>query len=211
MKRLFDITASLLGLLALSPVLAIAMLAIRLDSQGSPLFAQARMGRAKRPFTLYKLRTMYQGTTHRPTHEVQHAAVTKLGRRLRRWKLDEFPQLFNVLIGDMSLVGPRPCLPTQTALIEARSRLGVFAVRPGITGLAQIQGVDMSDPERLAQIDAIYARNATFLGDLRLLLATVSGRGAGVDRVATPPLEQDPEKLADFSNKIIHPNEKKRA
>ena len=111
----------------------------------------------------------------------------------------------------MSLVGPRPCLPTQAALIEARSRLGVFAVRPGITGLAQIQGVDMSDPERLAQIDAIYARNATFLGDLRLLLATVSGRGAGVDRIAPPPLEHDPEKLADFSDKIMRPNKGKQS
>ncbi len=105
-------------------------------------------------FTCYKLRTMYSYTPSVGTHEVQLSSVTPIGRRLRRWKLDELPHLWNVLRGDMSLVGPRPCLPIQSELIEKRRQMGVLDFRPGITGLAQVAGVDMSDPERLANIDS---------------------------------------------------------
>jgi O-antigen biosynthesis protein WbqP len=109
--------------------------------------------------------------------------VTWLGNYLRRFKLDELPQLFNVLMGDMSLVGPRPCLPSQAELVEARRRLGVFAVRPGITGLAQVNGVDMSNAARLAELDARYVRTQGFGGDLKLIWATLRGQGVGVDQV----------------------------
>jgi O-antigen biosynthesis protein WbqP len=126
---------------------------------------------------------MYSGTANLPTHQVQASAVTSLGELLRRFKVDELPQLWNVLLGDMSLVGPRPCLPSQTELVEARKRLGVFAVRPGITGLAQVSGVDMSDANRLAEIDAQYVRTQSFVGDLRLVWATLRGQGVGVDQV----------------------------
>ena len=146
MKRLVDICAALFGLVLSSPLVAVAVLAIRRESPGPAIFRQQRVGRWGREFTCYKLRTMYVGTAHLPTHETQASAVTPLGQKLRRWKLDELPQLFNVLTGEMSLVGPRPCLPTQTALIEARRTRNVFAVRPGITGLAQVRGIDMSEP-----------------------------------------------------------------
>ena len=182
-KRTFDFTASLAGLIVLAPLLAVLMLLVRMQSAGPAIFAQRRVGRAGRHFTCYKLRTMYQGTASQPTHLVQAAAVTRLGQWLRRWKLDELPQLYNVVRGDMSLVGPRPCLPTQTALIAARERLGVMAVRPGITGLAQVRGIDMSDAERLALCDAQYVAGRSFGQDLKLLLATVGGDGRGVDRV----------------------------
>jgi O-antigen biosynthesis protein WbqP len=182
MKRAFDIAVSLLGLLLLSPILAVAMLAIRLESAGSPIFAQQRVGYRGRIFTCYKLRTMRKGTADLPSHQTDASAVTSVGARFRRWKLDEIPQLFNVLIGQMSLVGPRPCLPMQIELIEARRRLGVFEIQPGITGLAQVQNVDMSEPERLATIDAEYLHTRTFMKDLHLIMSTMRGHGVGVDQ-----------------------------
>jgi O-antigen biosynthesis protein WbqP len=183
MKRAFDVVASALFLLVSWPVLLVILIAIRLQNSGSPLFVQVRIGKHGRPFTCYKLRTMYSGTLNVPTHQVNVASVTPLGRQLRRFKIDELPQLFNVLMGEMSLVGPRPCLPSQTDLVEARRRLGVLEVLPGITGLAQVNGVDMSDPLRLAEIDAQYVRTHSFLGDFKLILATLRGQGVGVDQV----------------------------
>jgi len=184
MKRFFDFAVAVLGLMVSAPLLAIMMLALRLESPGPVIFAQRRIGRWGCDFTCYKLRTMYEGTGNLPSHQSQASAVTRLGRRLRKWKLDELPQLYNVLLGNMSLVGPRPCLPTQTALIDARRRQGVLEAPPGITGLAQVQGIDMSDPERLAAVDAEYVRRSSFVGDLKLLFATVFGKGLGVDRIA---------------------------
>jgi O-antigen biosynthesis protein WbqP len=154
-----------------------------LESSGPAIFRQTRVGKGGRPFTCYKLRTMYSGTANLPTHEVQASSVTALGEYLRRFKVDELPQLCNVLAGDMSLVGPRPCLPSQTELIEARRQLGVLAVRPGITGLAQVSGIDMSDAWRLAEIDARYVRTQSFSGDAKLIWATLRGRGVGIDQV----------------------------
>jgi O-antigen biosynthesis protein WbqP len=183
MKRTLDVLASMLLLLFCSPILLIVIIAIRLQSPGPAIFRQIRVGKGGRPFTCYKLRTMYSGTAHLPTHEVQASSVTPIGEYLRRFKIDELPQLCNVLIGDMSLVGPRPCLPSQTALVEARRQLGVFEVRPGITGLAQVNGVDMSDANRLAELDAQYVRTQSLLGDFRLILATLRGQGVGVDQV----------------------------
>jgi O-antigen biosynthesis protein WbqP len=101
--------------------------------------------------------------------------LTRVGSFLRRYRLDELPQLLNVLLGDMSLVGPRPCLPSQNELVEARRRLGVFEVPPGITGLAQVGGIDMSDPDRLAKVDAQYVCSRSFAGDLKLIWATLRG------------------------------------
>jgi O-antigen biosynthesis protein WbqP len=183
MKRALDVLASMLLLLFCSPILLIVIVAIRLQSPGPAIFRQVRVGKNGRPFTCYKLRTMYSGTANLPTHEVQASSVTVLGEYLRRFKIDELPQLCNVLIGDMSLVGPRPCLPSQTALVEARRQLGVFEVRPGITGLAQVNGVDMSDANRLAEIDAQYVRTQSLIGDFKLMLATLRGQGVGVDQV----------------------------
>jgi O-antigen biosynthesis protein WbqP len=183
MKRAFDVSACALFLLFCWPILLIIIVAIRLQSPGSAIFSQIRVGKDGRPFTCYKLRTMYSETANVPTHEVKASSVTALGGHLRRFKIDELPQLWNVLAGDMSLVGPRPCLPSQIELVEARRRLGVLEVRPGITGLAQVRGIDMSDPNRLAEIDARYVRTQSLLGDFRLIWATLRGRGVGVDRV----------------------------
>jgi O-antigen biosynthesis protein WbqP len=183
MKRAFDAVACGLFLLFFWPILLIVIIAIRLQSPGPAIFRQVRVGKNGQPFTCYKLRTMYSGTANLPTHEVQGSSVTVLGKHLRRFKIDELPQLCNVLIGDMSLVGPRPCLPSQTALVEARRQLGVLEVRPGITGLAQVNGVDMSDANRLAEIDAQYVRTQSLMGDFRLILATLRGQGVGVDQV----------------------------
>lgn len=175
--RLLDIVAAALGLVVVAPVLLVCAILIRLDSAGPAFLRQARIGQNGRHFTCVKLRTMFADTGNRPTHEVGKTAVTRIGHFLRRTKLDELPQLWNVLVGDMNFVGPRPCLPAQTALIEARRRLGVLAMLPGITGVAQIAGVDMSDPERLATLDATYRRSLAT--DVKIIIATVLGAGQG--------------------------------
>lgn len=155
-------------------------IAIRADSPGPVLFRQRRIGRYGTEFVCLKLRTMYVGTGDRPSHDVGFDAVTRVGRVLRRLKLDELPQLWNILRGDMSLVGPRPCLPSQRELIEARRTLGVLSQRPGITGVSQINGIDMSDPLKLAIADAAYIPAVAH--DIRILAATMLGAGRG-DRV----------------------------
>jgi O-antigen biosynthesis protein WbqP len=176
MKRAFDLVLAVpLALFAL-PLVAAAAAWIRLTSPGPAFFAQERIGRHEKPFRCLKLRTMYEGTRSLPTHEVDGKAVTKAGRVLRRLKLDELPQLWNVLKGEMSLVGPRPCLPTQKELIERRRALGVYKLRPGITGLAQVEGIDMSDPERCAGKDAEYLRERTLELDAVIILRTLRRR-----------------------------------
>jgi O-antigen biosynthesis protein WbqP len=183
MKRAFDVVACTLFLVVFWPILFAIIVAIRLQSPGQAIFMQVRVGKNGRPFTCYKLRTMYSGTANLPTHQVDASAVTALGEHLRRFKLDELPQLWNVLVGDMSLVGPRPCLPSQIELVEARRRLGVLSMRPGITGLAQVSGVDMSDANRLAEIDARYVASQSLAEDFRLIWATLRGQGVGVDQI----------------------------
>lgn len=177
--RSCDVIAAILcGVLSL-PVLLTAAAMVRLDSPGPALFRQERVGQDERIFMCYKLRTMAQGTVAAGTHEVSAASVTALGRWLRRLKLDELPQLWNVIRGDMSLVGPRPCLPNQTQLIEERRTRGVYAVRPGITGRAQVIGLDMSRPRELAIEDALWARRPNLREYLRLVFLTAVGKGQG--------------------------------
>jgi lipopolysaccharide/colanic/teichoic acid biosynthesis glycosyltransferase len=137
------------------------------------------VGRDRRPFVLYKLRTMSVDTGDRASHEVTPAQITRIGDILRKTKLDELPQLLNVLKGDMSFVGPRPCLPSQMALIEERSRRGVYRIRPGITGPAQLAGIDMSTPKELAEADALYLERINLWDDFRYLVRTALGRGSG--------------------------------
>jgi len=176
LKRLFDLAVSAVALLILWPVMLLIALAVRLDSPGPALFVQTRIGQGGTRFQIFKFRTMHVGTPDLPTHEAPPATVTRIGRFLRATKLDELPQLVNVLLGQMSLVGPRPCLPTQHELIAARRDRGVLAIRPGITGLAQAQGIDMSDLRRIVDADARYAATQTFRGDLCIIAATVLGR-----------------------------------
>ncbi len=186
MKRLLDVAASTIGLLLAWPLLLTIAIVIRLESPGPAIFRQIRIGKDRREFTCYKLRTMRTGTGDVPTHCVPASSVTALGIYLRRFKIDELPQLYNVLSGDMSLVGPRPCLPSQVELVEARQRLGVFRVRPGVTGLAQVQGIDMSDACQLANVDAEYVRTQSFITDCMIIWATIRGEGIGVDRIVRP-------------------------
>lgn len=179
--RTFDIALSTLGLLLGAPLMALLYLVGLIDT-GSPLFRQARVGRGQKPFVLVKFRTMKPGTPDVGTHLAAASSVTRWGRFLRRSKLDELPQLWNVLKGEMSLVGPRPCLPSQTELIAERQKRGVFAARPGITGLAQIRGIDMSTPALLAETDARMLQHLTVRAYLGYIAQTACGAGRG-DRV----------------------------
>jgi O-antigen biosynthesis protein WbqP len=181
MLRVFDLCLAAAGLIISSPLLLILFFAGSLDT-GSPLFKQVRVGKNKLPFTLIKFRTMRPDTVSVATHLADASAITSFGRLLRKTKLDELPQLWNVLLGDMSLVGPRPCLPSQLDLIEERTQRGVFNVRPGITGLAQIKDIDMSTPALLAETDAQMLATLSVLTYLKYIILTVLGRGAG-DRV----------------------------
>lgn len=178
LRRILDILISLGGLIVASPLMALLFVAGWRDT-GSPLLRQERVGRYKRPFVLLKFRTMPVGTPHVPTHLVTTPILTPLGRYLRRSKLDELPQLWNVLWGEMSLVGPRPCLTSQTELIRLRDQHGIFDVRPGITGLAQVSGIDMSDPYQLTELDAQFIQEATRTTYFYLLWVTITGRGKG--------------------------------
>jgi O-antigen biosynthesis protein WbqP len=152
MIRLFDLLFSFLGLIILLPVLIVLWI-IGIFENGSPLFKQKRVGHNQKVFVLFKFRTMHKDTKSVPTHLVNKLMVTKFGSFLRRTKLDELPQLFNVLIGDMSFVGPRPCLINQKKLINQRKKKGVFKKKPGITGLAQVLGITMKNPILLAKTD----------------------------------------------------------
>jgi lipopolysaccharide/colanic/teichoic acid biosynthesis glycosyltransferase len=163
---------SFFGLVFLSPLMGLIFLALSMQP-GSPLFRQTRVGQSKQLFTLLKFRTMTPDTASMATHLVESSAVTPMGWVLRRTKLDELPQLWNVLKGEMSLVGPRPCLPNQDELIQERERLGVFQVRPGITGLAQIKGVDMSTPIQLAALDAEMVKSMSIKSYLWMILQTL--------------------------------------
>lgn len=178
-KRLSDLLLALLAAPAAILLCLGCAAAIRLESPGPAIFRQVRVGRGRRPFVLYKLRTMSADTGDRASHEVSAAQITRVGGLLRRTKLDELPQLLNVVRGDMSFVGPRPCLPGQTLLVEERERRGVHALRPGITGPAQLAGIDMSTPVALAEADAAYLGRVDLAGDLKILLLTAAGRGSG--------------------------------
>ncbi|MBF9152145.1 sugar transferase [Novosphingobium sp. 1Y9A] len=155
---------------------------VRLQSSGPGIFAQARVGQGGKDFTCYKFRTMKVGTPQLGTHEVNPSSITVIGSFLRRWKLDELPQVINLFRGEMTLVGPRPCLPEQTDVCLARKEAGVDVLRPGITGLSQIQDVDMSNPARLAFSDARYRATRGLILDLAIVLNTLGGKGRS-DRV----------------------------
>ena len=181
MLRVFDLLFSFFGLLFGFPVLLVIFL-IGLFDTGSPLFVQERVGLGKKGFKLVKFRTMSKDTTSVASHLASSASITKLGGFLRRTKLDELPQLWNVLLGEMSLVGPRPNLLNQEELINARNVLGVYDVRPGITGLAQIKDIDMSTPGLLAKTDAEMISTMSVANYFKYIFLTFAGKGQG-DRV----------------------------
>ena len=181
MLRLLDIILAAFGLFITLPLLSVLTIFGFFDT-GSPLFVQQRVGRHQKPFNLIKLRTMRVGTASVASHLASQSSITPYGRFLRKTKLDELPQLWNVLVGEMSLVGPRPGLENQTELTLERNARGVFDVRPGITGLSQVNEVDMSTPKKLAEMDAEMIETLCLRHYFKYLLQTVTGSGQG-DRV----------------------------
>jgi lipopolysaccharide/colanic/teichoic acid biosynthesis glycosyltransferase len=183
-KRSIDLLAALTVLVLAGWAMLIIGLYVRIDSKGPAIFSQRRVGRHGREFTCYKFRTMSVGTPEAATHNISEAAITRAGYFLRRTKLDELPQIANVLINQMSLVGPRPCLPLQTELIDRRAQRKVLDLKPGITGLAQIHDIDMSEPARLAAWDSRYGAFRNVVSDCAIMIRTLLGGGSG-DRVST--------------------------
>ena len=175
MIRAFDIFFSLLGILMLCPILIIIFIIGWFENR-SPIFFQKRVGQNLKPFILIKFRTMPKSTLSVATHLVDASKITFFGHFLRRTKIDELPQLFNVLRGDMSLVGPRPCLFNQNNLIFERVKLGVFKKLPGITGLAQIRGIDMSNPSLLAKVDSYMLKRLNLLNYFKYIFLTIFGK-----------------------------------
>jgi O-antigen biosynthesis protein WbqP len=181
MIRLLDFCFSLSGLVCALPFFIILFI-IGLFDTGSPVFRQERVGRNKKPFILIKFRTMSVDTASVASHLASSASITPFGNFLRKTKLDELPQLWNVLKGEMSLVGPRPGLFNQQELTEAREDRNVYAVRPGITGEAQVNDIDMSTPELLAKTDAKMISELNLKNYFKFILQTVTGKGSG-DRI----------------------------
>ena len=175
-KRVLDIVFSLCGLIFLAPVFLILMIWIKLDSPGPIFFKQKRVGRNKVHFSILKFRTMRTDAPHdMPTHLLTNpeAFITKSGRFLRRTSLDELPQIINILVGEMSIVGPRPALWNQYDLIAERDRYAANDVTPGLTGWAQVNGRDEIEIEEKARLDGEYVRNLTFKMDATCFLMTI--------------------------------------
>jgi O-antigen biosynthesis protein WbqP len=179
--RIFDILFSFFGLVLLSPILIVLIIIGYFDT-GSPIFRQERVGKGMKPFRLMKFRSMQVNAPSVATHLASASSITPFGSFLRKSKLDELPQLWNVLVGDMSLVGPRPNLFNQEELIQERDSRGVYSVRPGITGLAQINKIDMSTPQLLAETDTQMIHELNTLGYFKYIFLTVFGKGFG-DRI----------------------------
>ena len=175
-KRIIDLTLSIAGLVVLSPVLLVLAFAIKLDSPGPVLFKQKRVGINKTHFNIYKFRTMRTDTPKdTPTHLLADPDkyITKAGRLLRKASLDELPQIINILLGQMAIIGPRPALWNQYDLIEERDKYGANDIRPGLTGWAQINGRDELPIEVKSKYDGEYVRRMSFLFDLKCLVGTI--------------------------------------
>jgi lipopolysaccharide/colanic/teichoic acid biosynthesis glycosyltransferase len=182
MLRILDFLLAAIGLIVTFPILVIVTIVGYFDT-GSPIFVQERVGRNKKPFKLIKFRTMSVDTKSVASHLASRASITKMGAILRKTKIDELPQLINVVKGEMSIVGPRPNLFNQTELIAERDKLGVYDVLPGITGLAQVSNIDMSTPQLLAETDRQMLDSLSVTFYFRYIIATATGKGAG-DRVS---------------------------
>ena len=174
-KKLIELARNLIcviGFILILPFLFLAALGLLLEDGLPVLFVQDRIGQNKKIFKIIKIRTLKTGTPQTGTHELKPMHRLKVGVIIRKIKLDEFPQLLNVIKGDINLVGPRPGLPNQELLLEFRSGREVFNIKPGITGLAQVMGYDMSNPKKLSEVDELYVRNKSLKMDALILLAT---------------------------------------
>lgn len=175
MKRLFDFTVSLLLIIFLSPIFLIISFIIAIDAGNPVIYKQYRVGKDNRLFYIYKFRTMKNNTRLAATKDLTEAdsVITKSGRFLRKTSLDELPQLFNVLKGDMSFVGPRPLIPEEKEIRAIRKEYGVYSVRPGITGWAQVNGRDMLSDEEKALFDKEYIDKQSIAFDIKIMFLTV--------------------------------------
>lgn len=177
MKRIIDFLLSLIGIIVLSPVLLLLCLAIKIDSKGPIIFKQKRVGKNKTHFNIYKFRTMKIDTPKEmPTHLLEDPDfyITKVGKFLRKTSIDELPQLFNIIKGDMAVIGPRPALWNQYDLIEERDKYGANDIRPGLTGLAQISGRDELEIPIKAKIDGKYTDNISLMMDIKCFFGTIT-------------------------------------
>ena len=174
-KRLLDFIVSLFAIIALSPVFIITSIAVKADSKGPVLFVQKRVGKDKKNFNMYKFRSMRTDTPHdMPTHLLNNpdAFITKVGKFLRKSSLDELPQLFNILKGDMSVVGPRPALWNQDDLIAERDKYNANSISPGLTGWAQVNGRDELEIDVKAKFDGEYVKKMSLLFDIKCIFNT---------------------------------------
>ena len=162
----------LVGLIIVSPIIVISILLVLFEDGRPVIFMQKRLGKNKKEFTLYKIRTMYKSAPNLGTHEVSSSHYLNFGTLLRKLKIDELPQLINYLKGEINLIGPRPGMSSQIKLKEYRDIHKIFNVKPGVTGFAQILGYDMSNPEVLAKIDRLYIEKKSFKLDLKIFFGT---------------------------------------
>ena len=194
-KRTLDIVLSFLGMLVLSPFFLLLVLAIKLDSKGPVLFKQKRVGLHKKHFYILKFRTMRIDTPKdTPTHLLENPEqwITKVGKFLRKTSLDELPQIWNIFVGDMSIIGPRPALWNQYDLIEERDRYGANDVLPGLTGWAQIHGRDELPISKKAELDGYYVQHLSFRLDVRCFFGTIKSvvKSEGVVEGGTRTMEK---------------------
>ncbi len=171
-KRLIDILIATLGIILLSPVYLLIAVLIYSHDRSPVLFKQQRIGKGGRPFLFLKFRSMPVNTPNIVSTQAQQLRVTPVGKIIRRTNLDELPQFWNVIKGDMSIIGPRPCIPSQTALIEMRTKNGSIHLRPGLTGWAQVNAYDHMPEEEKARLDGAYYDNLSFLMDIKIVLKT---------------------------------------
>ena len=198
-KRFLDIILSFLAILVLGIPMLIIALAIKLDSPGSVMFTQRRVGKDKTFFKIYKFRTMRSDTPHdAPTHELNNPEkwITKVGAFLRKTSLDELPQIFNILVGNMSIIGPRPALWNQDDLVAERDKYGANNVRPGLTGWAQINGRDELEIPVKAKLDGEYVEKMSFLFDCKCFFGTITSvlKGDGVVEGGTGTIDKNKDK-----------------
>lgn len=197
-KRIIDIILSFIGLIVLSPVFLLIAIAIKLDSKGPVLFKQKRVGKDKTYFNILKFRTMKTDTPKdTPTHLLKSptAYITRVGKLLRKTSLDELPQIWNILIGQMSIVGPRPALWNQDDLIAERDKYSANSIRPGITGWAQVHGRDELEVDEKAKLDGYYMQHYGFVFDIKTLLMTVGAVIKSKGVVEGGPAEIDRQEL----------------
>ena len=175
MKRCFDLISSLVGIILFSPILLLLALIIKVTSPGPILFKQRRIGKDNQEFMIYKFRTMRIDTPNVATHLLKNPEqyITSIGKFMRKTSLDELPQLFNILKGEMSVVGPRPALYNQYDLIDMRTKVNVHTIKPGLTGLAQVSGRDELDLDKKVYFDELYLSKQSFFYDLKLIFLTV--------------------------------------